>query len=178
VFYEYFIRIFEVRNFSVEVAPAQAAGVLVVRLQLEQVHHVEGAGVLVGEAVVVLASDGGGDQQVQGGDLFPPGQVVADGQPLGVLVEHGVDDMHEGFVGGEEAVPPGQQIPFQHAFHGVLAEHFHYAAVVGHFGTVAVLGEIVGDPEFLADFVDRLQLVGGVFFRRGRTRGNCSCSPS
>src|SRR5690606_8843500 len=63
-------------------------------------HQVEASRVLVGEAVVVLAPHGGGDQQVDGGDGRAPGQVLADGQPLGVLVEHGVDDMDEGFVGG------------------------------------------------------------------------------
>ncbi len=29
-------------------------------------------------------------------------------EPLGVLVGHGVDDVDEGFVAGEEAVPPGE----------------------------------------------------------------------
>ena len=36
--------------------------------------HVEETGVLVGKTVVVLAPDGRGDQQVQGGNLFAPGQ--------------------------------------------------------------------------------------------------------
>ena len=126
---------------------------------------IEEAGVLVGEAVVILPPNRGGDQQVQRGDFFAPTQMVADRQPFRVLVEHGVDDMHEGFVGGEKAMPPSQQVAFQHAFHGVFAEHFHDAPVGRQFGSVRIFGEVFGDPEFLADFVNRTQLVGGVFIR-------------
>lgn len=56
-------------------------------------HNVDEARILVGEAVVVLAPDGGGNQQVDRGDGRTPGDLLADGQPLGVLVVHGVDDV-------------------------------------------------------------------------------------
>ena len=46
-------------------------------------------------------------------------------QPLGVLVEHRIDDVDEGFVAVEQSVPPGQQIALQPAFALVLAEHLH-----------------------------------------------------
>ena len=104
-------------------------------------HHVEKAGILMRKAVVVLAPDGGGDQQIQRGDLLAPGQLVADRQPLGVLVEHGVDHVNERFVGGEEAVPAGEQIAFEHAFHGVLAEHLDDAAIGGQFAAIRVFRE-------------------------------------
>ena len=52
-------------------------------------------------------------------------------QPLGVLVEHRIDDVDERLVAGEEAVPAGQQIAFQPALALVLAEHLHHAAVGG-----------------------------------------------
>ena len=119
----------------------------------------------MGEAVVVLAPDGGGDEQVERGDGLAPGQVVADLQPLGVLVEHGVDDVHEGLVGREEAVASGEQVAFEHAFHGVLAEHLHDAAVGREFAAVEVFLEIFLDPELLADLVDGVELVGGVLVR-------------
>ncbi len=50
-------------------------------------------------------------------------------QPLGVLIEHRIDDVYEGFVAGEEAVAAGQQIAFEPAFAHVFAEHFHDPAV-------------------------------------------------
>ena len=84
---------------------------------------VEEAGVLVGEAVVVLLPDVGGEQVVQRGDVPPPGQLRGDLQPFGVLVEHGVDDVDERLVAVEQAVPPGQQVALQPAFGLVLAEH-------------------------------------------------------
>ena len=128
-------------------------------------HHVQEPGILVRETVVVLPPNRRSDQQVQRGDLLTPGQMVADGQPLGVLVEHGIDDVDEGFVGGEEAVTPGEQIAFQHAFHGVLAEHFDNASVSRQFAAILVFGEVFGDPEFLGCLVDRLQFVRGGFVR-------------
>ena len=91
---------------------------------------VEEAGVLVGEAVVVLPPDERGDEQVDGGDGRAPAEfVLGFFQPLGVLVEHGVDDVDEGLVGGEEAVAAGEHVAFEPAFEGVLAEHLHDAAV-------------------------------------------------
>ena len=68
-------------------------------------------------------------QVVERGDRPPPGDVVAHLQPLGVLVEHRVDDVDERLVAGEEAVPAGQQIALQPALALVLAEHLHDAAV-------------------------------------------------
>jgi len=84
-------------------------------------HHIEESGVLVREAVMVLTPDCRGDQQIQGGDLFAPGQVIADRQPFGMLIEHRVDHVNEGLVGGKEAVASGQQVALEHSFHGVLA---------------------------------------------------------
>ena len=46
-----------------------------------------------------------------------------------MLVEHRIDDVDEGFVAGEEAVPAGEQIAFEPALAHVFAEHFHDAAV-------------------------------------------------
>ena len=78
-------------------------------------------GILVREAVVVLPPDGRGDQQVERRDRRPPRQLAADRQPLGVLVEHRVDDVDEGFVGREEAVAAGEQVAFEPALERVLA---------------------------------------------------------
>jgi len=47
--------------------------------------------------------------------------------------------MDEGFVGGKEAVAPGQHIPFQPALQGMLAEHLHYPPVGGEKAAVGIL---------------------------------------
>ena len=59
----------------------------------------------MGEPVVVLTPDRGGDEQVERGDRGPPRHLIADGQPLGMLVEHRIDDMDECLVGGQETMP-------------------------------------------------------------------------
>jgi hypothetical protein len=51
-----------------------------------------------------------GAQVVQRRDPLAPRDLVAHRQPLGVLVEHRVDDVDEGFVTRELAVTPGEQV--------------------------------------------------------------------
>ena len=77
-------------------------------------------------------------QVVERGDRPPPGDVVADLQPLGVLIEHRIDDVDERLVAGEEPVPAGQQIAFEPALALVLAQHLHHAAVGGQMVVVRV----------------------------------------
>ena len=90
---------------------------------------VDEAGVLVAKAVVVLPPDVARQQIVERCDRPAPGDVIADLQPLGVLVEHRVDDVDERLVAGEEAVSAGQQIAFEPALALVLAQHLHDPAV-------------------------------------------------
>jgi len=56
---------------------------------------VDETGILVCEAVVVLAPDMRGQQVVQRSDFPSPRQMRGDLQPLGVLVEHRIDDVDE-----------------------------------------------------------------------------------
>ena len=94
------------------------------------VHHVvDEAGILVRKAIVVLAPDVAGQQIVERGDRPSPLDLVANLQPLRMLVDHGIDDVDEGLVAGEEAVPAGQQIAFEPALALVLAQHLHHASV-------------------------------------------------
>ena len=86
-------------------------------------HVVDEARVLVREAVVVLLPDVRGEQVVQRRDGPAPRQLARHLQPLGVLTEHRIDDADEGLVTVEEAVAPGQQVPFKQALALVLAEH-------------------------------------------------------
>ena len=84
--------------------------------------EIDEAGILVAEAVVVLPPDMRGQQIVQRGDRLPPRQLARDLQPLGVLVDHRVDDVDEGLVAGEQAVPAGEQIALQPALAEMLAD--------------------------------------------------------
>ena len=109
-------------------------------------HMIQEAGVLVGEAVVILLPDVGGEDIVQGGDVLPPGQLVAGFQPLGVLGKHGVHNPDEGFITVEKAVASGEQITLQPAFAHVLGEHgVHYPAAVSQV-LIALCQVGVPDP--------------------------------
>ena len=118
------------------------------------------------EPVVVLAPDRGRQQDVLGCDRGAPRHVVlADVQPLGVLVEHGIDDVGEGFIGVEEPVPPGQQVSLQPAEQRVLRQHLHDAPIDGKLTAVGVLRQHVGHPRLLARLVDGLKPVRGGLVR-------------
>jgi len=119
---------------------------------------VDEAGVLVRQAVVVLAPDVRGEQVVERGHRRTPRDVPAHAQPLGVLAEHRRDDGDEGLVAREQPVPPGEQVTLQPAFAQVLAQDFHHASVgaevgVGRFG--------VGHPDLVGHFEHGVEPVRG-----------------
>ena len=91
--------------------------------------HVEKSGILMREAVVILPPDQRRDEEVDGRHGRAPVEFFLRLlQPFGVLVEHRIDHVHEGFVRGEEAVAAGENVAFEPAFERVLAEHLHDAS--------------------------------------------------
>ena len=70
------------------------------------------------------------------------GRSRGDLQPLGVLVEHRVDDVDERLVAVEQSVPAGEQIAFEPAFALMFAQHFHDATVQGEELIVVLLSGI------------------------------------
>ena len=113
----------------------QAVGV---RRQIDAHHlrllvddEIEKTRILVREAIVILAPDVRGQQVVQRGDPAPPRQLRADLEPLGMLVEHRIDDVNEGLVAVEEPVTAGEQITLEPALALVLAQHLEHPALVG-----------------------------------------------
>ena len=70
-------------------------------------------------------------------------------QPLGVLVEHRVDDVDERLVAAEEAVPAGQQVTLQPALALVLAQHLHHSTIRTQF---VVHREDIGHVAAIGDF--------------------------
>ena len=93
---------------------------------------------------------------------MPPLDLVGDLQPLGVLVEHRVDQVDERLIGGEEAVPAGQQVSLQPALDGVLGQDLHHPAVGGKMIVIAV---DLAQPGPVGDFQNVLPPVGVVLVR-------------
>ena len=89
---------------------------------------VDEAGVLMAEAVVVLAPDVAREQVVERGHRRAPLDLAGDFEPLRMLVEHRVDDVDERLVRVQQAVPSGEQVPLEPALALVLAQHLHDAA--------------------------------------------------
>ncbi len=108
------------------------------------------------EAVMVLAPDVRGQQIIEGGDRAPPRQPARHLQPFGVLVEHRIHDVDEGFVAGEQAVPSGQQIALEPALAKMLAQDFHHPAILGQMDVVG-LDTLHPDP--LGDVEHRIEPV-------------------
>jgi len=127
------------------------------------VHDViDEARVLMRETVVHLLPHVGGQQVVQRCDGRTPRKFSRDLQPFGVLVEHRVNDVDEGFVTIEQAVPSGEQIAFKPAFALMLAQHFHDATVQGEELIVVLRARV---PLAFRHLEHRGQAIGERFVR-------------
>ncbi len=112
------------------------------------IHHVvDKTRVLVAESVMVLPPDVGCEQVVEGGDGTPPRDFLLGYlEPLGVLVEHGVDNVDKCLVAGEETVPTREEIPFQPTLTGMFAEDLHHPPI---WGKVVIIGNRFSHPRFV-----------------------------
>ncbi len=120
------------------------------------------------ETVVVLSPDMRGKQVVQRGNLPPPRQVRRDLQPLGVLVEHRINDVDERLVAIEQSMSPGQQVAFKPAFALVFAQHrIQHASVAGE---KFVVRQSRGVPLALGHLEKRFEAVGESFVRAENTK--------
>ena len=90
-------------------------------------------------------------------------------QPLRVLVEHRVDDVDEGLVAVEEAVPAGEQVALEPALAQVLGQHLHHPAVGRE---VLVVGEDLGVTR-RGPSPRRRRRAGSRRSRRARRGGSC-----
>ncbi len=118
---------------------------------------VDEARILVAEAVMVLPPDMARQQIVQRGDRPPPLDVIAHLQPLGVLVEHRVDDVDERLVAGKEPVATGEQVALEPSLALMLAEHLHHPAIRSK---VVIPGFDFRDPRAVGDLENVLPAVG------------------
>jgi hypothetical protein len=124
--------------------------------------EIDEAGVLVAEAVMVLAPDMRGQEIVERGDRAAPRQRARYLQPFGVLVEHGIDDVDEGFIAGEEPVPAGEQVAFEPALAKMFAQDFHHPSVLGEMDVVRF---DPFDPDPLGRLEHRIEPVRGGLVR-------------
>ena len=76
-----------------------------------------------------------------------------------MLVQHGVDHVHEGLVGAPDAVTAGEQVGLEEAFALMLGELLDNLAGDGHV-LVDESREVSVVPLLLGDLVGRVQTVG------------------
>ena len=115
---------------------------------------VDKARILVRKAIMVLPPDVRGQQVVERGDWRTPPHLPCRLQPLGVLVEHRIDNVDERLVTGEETVAPGEQIAFEPPLAQVLTEHLHDPALRSqtlidgpHLGGPRLVGHLQDSPQ-------------------------------
>ena len=125
-------------------------------------HVIDEPWILMREAVVILPPYVRRQQVVQRSDRTPPLNIPGHLQPLGMLVEHGIDNVDEGLIARKEAVPPREQVAFQPALAHVLAEHLHHAAVLRQ---MFIHRQDRFHPLLVGRFVKRFQAVGSRLIR-------------
>ena len=118
--------------------------------------------VLVGEAVVVLTPDVRGQQVVQGRHRTPPRDLAVHLEPIDVLVDHRIHDVHERLIAREQPVPPGQQVPLEPALAQMLRQDFEDTAVASE---VLVDRLDRGLPLLAGDLVHGVEPIGGRLVR-------------
>ncbi len=108
------------------------------------------AGVLVAETVMILTPYMGCQQVVQRRNRATPGNfILRHLEPLGVLIEHGINDMDKGLVTGKETVAAGEEISFKPPLTGMFTQYFHHPAVRGK---MIVFRYCFPQPGFLCHF--------------------------
>lgn len=106
-----------------------------------------------------LTPDGAGQQDVERRHGLSPRYLQGLLDPLGVLVDHRVDDVHERLVRVEQAVATAENVTLEPAFDGVLGQHLHDTAVGAQVSAVLVFRQVAVDPDLLSGVVDLAELV-------------------
>ena len=81
------------------------------------------------ESIMVLPPYVRSEEIGQRGDRAPPGDFLAYLEPLGMLVEHRIDNVDERFVAGKQTMASREKIAFQPSLAEMLAQNFHDAAI-------------------------------------------------
>jgi hypothetical protein len=100
-----------------------------------------------------------GEQDVERGHGLTPGHLKTLLDPLGVLIDHRVDDVHERLVAVEKSVATRKDVAFEPALHGVLRQHLHDSAFRAEVAAVLILWQVSVHPNLLSGLVDLAELV-------------------
>jgi hypothetical protein len=100
-----------------------------------------------------------GEQDVQRRHRLTPGHLETLLDPLGVLVDHGVNDVHEGLVAVEEPMATRENVAFKPTLDGVLRQHLHDSALGAEVAAILILWQVSVDPNLLSGLVDLAELV-------------------
>jgi hypothetical protein len=100
-----------------------------------------------------------GEQDVERGHGLTPGHLKTLLDPLGVLVDHRVDDVHEWLVAVEKSMATREDVAFKPTLHGVLRQHLHDSALRAEVSTILVLWQVSVHPDLLSSLVDLAELV-------------------
>src|SRR5271166_3401732 len=120
----------------------------------------------MGKTIVILAPHQTCNEEVDRRYGRAPGNLLLRFfQPFSVLVEHGIDDVDEGFITGEKAMAAGENVSLKPAFERVLTEYLHNAAEEIKLAAISVVGYVLGKPCFLRGSIDSSQPVGGGLVR-------------
>jgi len=109
---------------------------------------------------MVLAPDMARQEIVQRRNGATPRNVIAHLQPLGMLVQHRINDVNECLIAGEEAVAAGEEIALEPTLALVFAKHLHYPPTRSQ---MVVPGADISNPGTIGDLEDVLPAVRVVF---------------
>ncbi len=123
---------------------------------------IDEAGILVGEAVVILPPDMRREQVIQRRDRLSPRDCFARLQPFRMLIEHRVDDVDECLVARKKPVAAGEQVSLEPALAEMLAQDFHDAAVDAEVDVDVFKAR---HPLLSAGLVNRIETVRGRLVR-------------
>src|SRR5207247_9577353 len=104
----------------------------------------------MGKTIVVMPPHVRQGEVIKRCDRSAPGNFLARRLgPFRVLIKHRIYDVDEGLVGREKTVPSGEEIAFEPALTGMLAENFHEPPFRRQ---MIIAGKRVRHPSVLRDF--------------------------
>jgi hypothetical protein len=100
-----------------------------------------------------------GEQDVERRNGLTPGHLETLLNPLGMLVDHRVNNVHERLVAVEKSMATGEDVAFEPALHGVLRQHLHDSALRAEVAAIFILWQVSIHPDLLSSLVDLAELV-------------------
>mmetsp|Transcript_9301 Transcript_9301/g.14001 ORF Transcript_9301/g.14001 Transcript_9301/m.14001 type:complete len:227 (+) Transcript_9301:668-1348(+) len=99
-------------------------------LRLLVYHVIDEPWILMCETVVILPPYMAREQNVQTAEVVSPRNILAHFEPLGMLIEHGRNNVDERLVRVQQTMTTSQQIPLEPTFALMLAQNLHHTTVL------------------------------------------------